>query len=175
MTYSLSILFTTSEQHKRLKENVFTTTYITISPTKDGATAKTKCINPNYNSNNPSSSFLPIKKLKVSSNLASILPKFKVYPNPRRGSSSSFYSSCDLQTNQTNRNSLKEKLWNNSLHLHTSRINTYHITSWSYLSNTLFSGFYQHSDTFPNLPYNVYRMSWWWPVAQIILYRLSLE
>ncbi|ORE17499.1 WD40 repeat-like protein [Rhizopus microsporus] len=106
MTYSLSILFTTSEQHKRLKENAFTTTYITISPTKDGATAKTKCINPNYNSNNPSSSFLPIKKLKVSSNLASILPKLKVYPNPRRGSSSSFYSSRDLQTNQTNRSIL---------------------------------------------------------------------
>lgn len=90
MTYSLSVLFTASDREKRVKNDNFTTTYITISPKKDGRTAKTKCINPQNNN----STFLPLKrKLKVpSTHLTSIFPKLRILNSPLRDRRSSSVS-----------------------------------------------------------------------------------
>ncbi|KAG1496535.1 hypothetical protein G6F54_006399 [Rhizopus delemar] len=90
MTYSLSVLFTASDRERRVKNDNFTTTYITISPKKDGRTAKTKCINPQNNN----STFLPLKrKLKVpSTNLTSIFPKLRILNSPLRDRRSSSVS-----------------------------------------------------------------------------------
>ncbi|KAG1471131.1 hypothetical protein G6F56_002298 [Rhizopus delemar] len=89
MTLSLSILFT----EKPSKNDKFSTTYITISPKKDGLTAKTKCINPQ------TPSFLPLKrKLKVSSNFTSIFPKLRMLNSPLRDRSNTLWIDVPLLT-----------------------------------------------------------------------------
>ncbi|KAI7899888.1 WD40-repeat-containing domain protein [Cokeromyces recurvatus] len=74
-------------------------TYITISPRKDGVTAKTKCLNPQ------TSKLTPLKrKIKASSsNISSILPKLRVHSSSYHCHfSSSFrsYSSCHTRKRQ---------------------------------------------------------------------------
>ncbi|KAI9244930.1 WD40-repeat-containing domain protein [Sporodiniella umbellata] len=83
MTCSLSTLF--PERH--LNQNKPSTTYITISPKKDGLTAKTKCIN------QPTYSFRPLKKrLKMSLNFTSIHPKLRTLNSALRDRRSSSHS-----------------------------------------------------------------------------------
>ncbi|CAO3616674.1 unnamed protein product [Mucor fragilis] len=89
------------ENHKRLIDKndptSYIPTYIAISPRKDGITAKTKCLNPQYNT----SALTPLKrKLIVSS--TNILPKFRV----RRGSFSRRPSSVSSGSNSARSNSL---------------------------------------------------------------------
>lgn len=104
MTYlSLSLLFSSAghisnKQHND-KEIHHIPTYISISPRKDGTTAKTKCLNPQRSTSG--SSLLPLKrKLKVSSsNISAILPKFRVRGSSHHRRPSSLYS-----TNSSNSN-----------------------------------------------------------------------
>ncbi|CAO0793058.1 unnamed protein product [Mucor circinelloides] len=89
------------ENHKRLIDKndptSYIPTYIAISPRKDGITAKTKCLNPQYNT----SALTPLKrKLIVSS--TNILPKFRV----RRGSFHRRPSSVYSGSNSSRSNSL---------------------------------------------------------------------
>jgi hypothetical protein len=105
MTYiSLSLLFS-SAGHSNNKANSnrqmdkdgnYIPTYITISPRKDGITAKTKCLNPQQRRGSGSSSntFTPLKrKLKLSSsNFSAILPKFRVRGSSHHRRPSSLYS-----------------------------------------------------------------------------------
>ncbi|KAG2201053.1 hypothetical protein INT47_010805 [Mucor saturninus] len=96
MTYSLSLIFS-SGGYSTDKHQAAIPTYITISPRKDGITAKTKRLNPQRRSS--TSSFSPLKrKLKASSsNFSSILPKFRAIE--RRPSST--YSSDTLMPDIT--------------------------------------------------------------------------
>ncbi|KAI8967521.1 WD40-repeat-containing domain protein [Mycotypha africana] len=98
MTYSLSFIFSTSllSAKKEEKPSIHIPLYITIYPRKDGKTAKTKCLNPQYNT----SKITPLKrKLKASSsNLSSrLLPKFSSrrssFQSRRPSSLYSFHSS----------------------------------------------------------------------------------
>jgi F-box and WD-40 domain protein 1/11 len=97
MPYLTFSMLLTSSHYKRQydKEGNVIPTYITISPQKDGITAKTKCINPAR-----SSSFIPLKRKlkKSSSNFTAILPKLRVRGGPHRRRSSSLYLSDDSST-----------------------------------------------------------------------------
>ncbi|KAI9481540.1 MAG: WD40-repeat-containing domain protein [Benjaminiella poitrasii] len=105
MTYiTLPVLFSSSTGHNKRQiykgESIGVPTYITISPRKDGVTAKTKCLNPQ------TSSLTPLKrKLKASSsNLSAIIPKFRSRSssNPRRPSSLYSYNSYNADSNTPN-------------------------------------------------------------------------
>ncbi|KAK4511785.1 uncharacterized protein ATC70_003784 [Mucor velutinosus] len=101
MAYALMFSPYAQENHKRLIDKndptSYIPTYIAISPRKDGITAKTKCLNPQYNA----SALTPLKrKLLVSS--TNILPKFRV----RRGSFNRRPSSVYAGSNSSRSNSL---------------------------------------------------------------------
>lgn len=103
MTYiSLSLLFSsTGQSSKRREDEPSVPTYITISPCKDGTTAKTKCLNPQYSL--IVSPLTPLKrKLKASSsNISAILPKFRVRGAPHHCPPSSLYSNTSLNSSSS--------------------------------------------------------------------------
>jgi F-box and WD-40 domain protein 1/11 len=104
MTYlSLSLLFSSAGHvnSKQQNENHIPT-YISISPRKDGTTAKVKCLNPQRSTSN--STLLPLKrKLKVSSsNISAILPKFRVQGSSHHRRPSSLYSTNSSNSNLQN-------------------------------------------------------------------------
>lgn len=94
----LSLLFSSQgyqsssyKQQQLDREGNHIPTYITISPRKDGATAKTKCLNPQRTTSSSRSTLLPLKrKLKTSS--SSLSAKFRVRGSFQRRRSSSRYS-----------------------------------------------------------------------------------
>ncbi|KAI8373444.1 WD40-repeat-containing domain protein [Choanephora cucurbitarum] len=101
MTHVLSLWFTNNSTttKKQIDNNgIHIPTYITISPRKDGTTAKTKCLNPQYNSH----TLRPFKrKLQVSSsNISAILPKFRTRGSIPHRRPSSLYSSSSYGSNE---------------------------------------------------------------------------
>ncbi|KAI8382951.1 WD40-repeat-containing domain protein [Blakeslea trispora] len=102
MAYVLSFWFTNTSKNTPAKhidkEGIHIPTYITISPRKDGTTAKIKCLNPQYTSH----SLNPFKrKLQASSsNISAILPKLKARSSVSHRRSSSIYSSTSYSSTE---------------------------------------------------------------------------
>lgn len=116
MTYiSLSLIFSSAgySQTKEEKEGSKNLPlYITISPRKDGTTAKIKRINPKRNNSSSRTTLLPLKrKLKAcsSSNFSAILPKFHAPLNQRRPSSLYSSNSFNTQSDITRSSNVLEK------------------------------------------------------------------
>lgn len=104
MTYSLSLIFS-SGGYNTDKYQPTIPTYITISPRKDGMTAKTKRLNP-QRPHSTSSFSSPIKRKFKTSNLSSILPKFRAI---ERRPSSTYSSDTTILPNITRSSSNKKK------------------------------------------------------------------
>lgn len=121
MAYGLMFSPYAQENHKRLIDKndptSYIPTYIAISPRKDGITAKTKCLNPQYNA----SALTPLKR-KLLGSSTNILPKFRVRRGSfsrRRRSSSSVYAGNSSSNSSSRSNSLdiSSKWWHGVVYI----------------------------------------------------------